>query len=86
MEENKKIIELIENALEYDDYKFRINLLIAGMMSAESNDTEEKIKKNNNWLSLIVEYALNYSGSPEKENYFSHLANSIKEYLTRPFE
>lgn len=79
MEGKKKIIELIESALKYDDYKFRINFLVAGMMSAESNDTPEKTKKNESWLSVISDYADNYSGPAE--NYLSHLSESIKKYL-----
>lgn len=86
MENDKKIIELIESALECEDYDFRINFLVGGMMSAESNDTPEKIKDNENWLSVIAEYARNYTGCPEKERYFSHLSESIKEFLNRPEE
>lgn len=81
MENRKKIIELIESALEFNDYEFRINFLVAGMMSAESNDTPEKIKNNESWLSIIAEYARNYRGSIEKEKYFSHLSKSIKNFL-----
>ena len=44
MENDKKITELIESALECDDYDFRINFLVGGMMSAESNDTPEIIQ------------------------------------------
>lgn len=84
MENNRKIINLIENALEYDDYDFRINFLVGGIMSADSNDTQEKIENNENWLSIIAEYARNYVGSPEKESYFSHLLESIKEFLNSP--
>lgn len=86
MENNRKIIDLIESALGYDDYDFRINFLVGGMMSAESNDTPEKIKNNENWLSVIAEYARNYTGCPEKEKFFSHLSESIKEFLNRPEE
>ena len=53
-------------------------------MSAESNDTPEKIKDNENWLSVIAEYARNYTGCPEKERHFSHLSESIKEFSNRP--
>ena len=86
MENNRKIIDLIESALGYDDYDFRINFLVGGMMSAESNDTPEKIKNNENWLSIISEYAGNYTGSPEKEKYFWHLSQSIKDFLNSPCE
>ena len=48
-------------------------------MSADSNDTQEKIKIMKNWLSIIAEYARNYVGSPEKESYFSSV-ESIKEF------
>lgn len=43
-----RIIELIDDVVKEDDYKFRINFLVAGMMSAESNDTPDKIKANVN--------------------------------------
>lgn len=86
MEDNKKIIELIESALKCDDFNFRINFLVGGMMSADSNDTEDKIRKNKNWLSIIAEYSSNYTGSPEKENYLSHLSKSISEFLNSPEE
>lgn len=86
MEDDKKIIDLIESALEYNDYDFRINFLVGGMMSADSNDTAEKIMKNEKWLSVIAEYARNYTGSTERERYFSHLSESIKEFLSSPGE
>ena len=35
-----KIADLIEDALKYDDYEFRLNFLVSGLMSYEANDTK----------------------------------------------
>lgn len=40
-----KIADLIEDALKYDDYEFRLNFLVSGLMSYEANDTKEKEEK-----------------------------------------
>lgn len=37
----KKIIELLDDALQYEDYELRINFFVGGLMSYESNDTVE---------------------------------------------
>lgn len=42
----RKITDLVSRALKEEDYKFRINFLLAGLMSAEGNDTPEKEENN----------------------------------------
>ena len=37
--EERKISDLVSAALNEEDYEFRINFLLAGLMSADANDT-----------------------------------------------
>lgn len=81
MTEKNKITDLIESALEEEDYELRINFLVAGLMSEESNDTEINILQNKRWLSEIVEFCRTYSGNKEKEEYMKHLNKTILDFL-----
>ncbi len=81
MTQKNKITDLIKGALEEGDYELRINFLIAGLMSEESNDTEINISKNKQWLSEIAEFCQTYSGNKEKEEYMQHLNKAILDFL-----
>ena len=81
MEEKNKIIDLINGALEEEDYEFRINFLIAGLMSEESNDAEINIFQNKQWLSEIAEFCRTYSGNKEKEGYMKRINETILDFL-----
>ena len=76
-----KITDLIEDALKCDDYKFRINFMVAGFISEEANDTKEKIKENRVCLREIAELAKGYKGETEKEWFMEKIALRIQEYL-----
>ena len=76
-----KITDLIESVLEEEDYELRINFLVAGLMSEESNDTEINILQNKQWLSEIAEFCRTYSGNKEKEEYMQHLNKTILDFL-----
>ncbi len=74
-----KISDLIQSALEDNDYKFRINFLIGGLICEEANDTEEKELKNMEYLKEIYEFCKSYSG--DKKEYVDHIANTIQQYV-----
>lgn len=79
----RKITDLIVDALKYDDYQFRINFLIGGLMSYESNDTPEKEKQCNDYLNKIADYIDSTSFSdPEKSSYLSDVKGKILSYLS----
>lgn len=79
----RKITDLIIDALKYDDYQFRINFLIGGLMSYESNDTPEKEKQCNDYLNKIADYIDSTSFSdPEKSSYLSDVKDKILSYLS----
>lgn len=80
MEEKNKITDLIQDALEEEDYEFRINFLVSGMMCEECNDSPEKIKKNQKWLTEIVEFCETYTGS--KKSFLDHLKENIEKFLS----
>lgn len=63
-----RITDLLNEALQHDDYEFRINALVAGLVSAESNETPEKEAKTREWLGKIREFCENYTG--EHKEYF----------------
>lgn len=77
-----RIVELMHDALEEEDYKFRINFLVAGMMSAESNDTPDKIKANIEYLKDICEYAIKYSGDADRAEFLLRTARRIADYIS----
>ncbi len=81
MTQKNKITDLIKGALEEEDYEFRINFLIAGLISEESNDTEINISQNKQWLSEIAELCQAYSGNKEKEEYMQRLNKTILDFL-----
>lgn len=75
----RKITDLFDDALSYQDYNKRINFLLAGLLSAESNNTPEKEKANMEYLKKIYSYCCAYTG--DKKEYIAHIAEKIKEYL-----
>lgn len=74
-----KITDLIEDALNYPDYDRRINFLVAGLISADANDTPEKEAVNLGYLQEVYQYCCNYTG--ERADYISRIADTIKAYL-----
>lgn len=76
-----KIMDLIQDALQQEDYRSRINFLVAGLMAEESNDTPEKFEASKRCLSDLLDYIQDVSESSEKKEYLLHLANTIREYL-----
>ena len=75
----RKITDLFEDALSYPDYDKRINFLLAGLLSANANDTPEKEKVNMGYLKDIYDFCITYMG--DKKEYVTHIAEIIKEYL-----
>lgn len=75
----RKITDLFEDALSYPDYDKRINFLLAGLLSADANDTPEKEKINMGYLKEIYDFCIEYKGN--KKEYVTHIVESIKKYL-----
>lgn len=83
----KKIIELLDDALQYEDYELRINFLIGGLMSYESNDTADKERQSTLYLKEILNYIENKTENEVKNDKFdflTHLKDNIKKYLDFP--
>ena len=78
--EERKVTDLLEDAIKYEDYNKMINFLVAGLVCAESNDTPEKEQQNNKYLQDIYDFCENYSG--EQQPYFDHLKKTIRDYLS----
>ena len=82
-----KIIDLIENALKYEDYELRINFLVGGLMSYESNDTADKERQSTLYLKEILNYIESKTENEVKDDKFDfliHLKDNIKKYLDFP--
>lgn len=79
--EGRKISDLVSDAFGEKDYRFRINFLLAGLMSAEANDTAEKEEKNHKLLIDICNYCLSYQGDVEKVKYARETAKTINRFL-----
>ena len=77
-----KISDLIEDALKYDDYEFRLNFLLSGLMSYEANDTKEKEEKCTIFLTEICKSidALQETDSA-KLCFLAHLKDTINNFL-----
>ena len=77
----RKITDFLEEALSYPDYDKRINFLLAGLLSADANDTPEKEKVNIGYLKEIYDFCITYMGMGDKKEYIDRVAERIKEYL-----
>ena len=75
----RKITDLIDDALSCPDYDKRINFLLAGLLSADANDTPEKEAVNMEYLKDIYKYCCDYTG--DKKDYIRRTADRIKRYL-----
>ena len=79
--QERKITDLVVDALNEDDYEFRINFLLAGLMSEEGNDTPEKEENNRKFLADIQDYLKRYDGDAEKVAYADRVADTINSFL-----
>ena len=70
----RNIVDLFEDALSSEDYRFKISFLVGGLVSYESNDTAEKQE--------ILDYitSLNENDS-EKSEFIHHIKGTIERYL-----
>lgn len=75
------IVDLIQDALQQIDYKFRINFLIAGLICEEENDTPEKRKTNREYLLEINQFIDSYSGESDIKAFLSSVQKSINKYI-----
>lgn len=75
----RKITDLLEDALSYPDYDKRINFLLAGLLSADANNTQEKEAVNLGYLQEIYRFCCDYTG--DKSDYIKRTAETIKQYL-----
>lgn len=75
----RRITDLLGEALNHPDYDKRINFLLAGLLSADANDTPEKEKINIEYLKEIYSYCCAYTG--DKKEFIAHIARQIKGYL-----
>lgn len=79
----RKITDLIDDALKENDYKFRINFLLGGLMSCESNDTAEKEKQSTLHLEEIMEHIkkLHFDNDKERSEYLEEIERIVSSYL-----
>ena len=73
-----KITDLLEDALQCPDYDKRINFLLAGLLSAEANDTPEKEAVNMGYLQEIYKFCCDYTG--DHADYIKRTAKRIRKY------
>lgn len=74
-----KVTDLLDDALNYPDYDKRINFLLAGLLSADANDTPEKEAVNMGYLKEIYKYCCDYTGV--KQDYIKRTVDRIKQYI-----
>lgn len=76
----RKITDLIESALTDDDYKFKINLLLASLFSG-SDDSEETLKEKAEHLKVIKSWISDGKYPKDKSEYFLSISKNISDYL-----
>lgn len=76
----RKVTDLLEDALNCPDYDKRINFLLAGLLSADANDTPEKEATNMKYLKDIYRFCCEYKGS--KQEYIKRTAEVIRPYIS----
>ena len=81
MDKQRKITDLLEDALGMEDYKFRINLIVAGLMFEDPEADEEKNKSSRKMLSEISTYCKKGDNEEEKNAYLKKTAERIENYL-----
>ncbi len=81
MDKQRKVTDLLEDALSTEDYKFRINLIVAGLMFENPEADADEIKGSRKRLSEIAEYCKKGNGEEEKRNYLDKTAERIESYL-----
>lgn len=74
-----KITDLLDDALQCPDYDKCINFLLAGLLSADANDTPEKEAVNMGYLREIYKFCCDYMG--DHADYLKRTAERIKQYL-----
>lgn len=77
----RRIADLLGEALNHPDYDKRINFLLAGLLSADANDTPEKEEINMGYLKEIYDFCITYMGMGDKKEYIDRVSERIKEYL-----
>ena len=80
--QERKVTDLVVDAMNEDDYEFRINFLLAGLMSEEGNDTPEKEENNRKFLADVQNYLKRYDGDAEKAAYANRIADAINSFLS----
>ena len=76
----RSIIDLIEEAVEHDDYKLMINLLIYGCMG-EPDDTDDIKASKKEKLNTIREWIKEEKYPINKREYFEKLDGKIERIL-----
>lgn len=76
----RKITDLIESVLTDDDYKFKINLLLASLFSG-SDDSEETLKEKTEHLKAIKSWIADGKYPNDKSEYFLSISKNISDYL-----
>lgn len=77
----RNVTVLIKDAMMDDDYKLKVNLLIAGLMGEELDVDQEKDDNRRHMLKEISDYCDNVNESGEKSDYLKRTSERIKRYL-----
>lgn len=77
----RSIIDLFKDALESDDYEFKVALLVGGLVSYEANDTAEKEAQSTEYLTEILRYLKSASSDPDKGEFTKNITETIERYL-----
>jgi len=78
---DRKIVSLMEDALEKKDYKERINFLMAGLMFDDPGMSREQEEKRMEMLRETMEFCKRGNPEKEKNEYLKRTARRIEECL-----
>ncbi len=78
----RNIVDLFEDALSSEDYRFKISFLVGGLVSYESNDTAEKQAQSTKYLEEILDYITSLDENDSKKSKFiQDIKKTIDRYL-----
>lgn len=82
-QKTRKITDLMEDAMSMEDYRLRINLLVAGLMFEDPDADVEKIENCKRMLKEMSDYCKKGNKEEEKNTYLNETAKRIEKYLGR---
>lgn len=80
---DRKIVNLMEDALKNEDYKEKINFLMAGLMFDDPEMSREQEKKRMDMLREMMEFCKKGNTEKHRNEYLKRTARRIEECISQ---